>query len=161
MRLRFRRGEVEQPPGLRLAQDFGQRPVPARTVQRPGRVVAANAFGVEELEELPENGQLARLRGRGESPRRDVGQIGPDIVGPGLPEIPHRLRRVLQVAAIGLQRIGRCAAFGAHHFEKGLDACGRVHGDVSGRDPTPSIGTGTTISRVRGSTSIASANMTP
>ena len=98
----FRGGPVEQPAGLGLAHRLRQRPVLPRAVQRAGRVVGAQAFGIEELEELPQRRKLARLRGRREAARGDVAEIGAQIGGAGVGEAARQsLGGVLEVAAVG------------------------------------------------------------
>jgi hypothetical protein len=82
----LRGGAVEQAAGLGLAHDPGQRPPAARRLDGAGRVVGAQALGVEELEELAQRRELAGLRGGGEAARGDIGDIGADIGGRGAGE---------------------------------------------------------------------------
>ena len=124
----LQRGAVDQPAGIGLAHRLRQRPALLRAVQRAGRVVAAQAFGVEELEELADRRQFARLRGGGKAACGDVVEIGADIGGGSTGKPAADLgRSVFEVAAIGGKRVFGGTALGAHHFEKGFDAGRAVH----------------------------------
>ena len=59
---------------------------------------------------------------------------------------------ILEVAAVGLQRVGGGATLGAHHLEKGLDARRTSHCVVAGGGFSRSAGMRTVISPFLGST---------
>ncbi len=85
-----------------------------------------------EAIELPGGRTSPRRRGRGQSPRADVGEPGLDVAIGGVAECPasqgQKAGQVRQIAAVGGQGMGRRPALGGHHFEEGLDPGAGIHG---------------------------------
>ena len=119
---RFARRAVDQPAGLGRAHRLGQRPFLFRAVERSGRIVGAQAFCIKKTEELAQGRQLSRLRGCREAPSGYVGHVGADLLGPGGGKSAgNRVGCVIEIAAIGRQRVFGRAPLGAHHLQKSLD----------------------------------------
>ena len=124
-------------------------------------------FGDQEAEELPQRRKPPRLRARGEPAPGSSGEIGADVVGARARASRACLvAKILEVAAIGGERIGARAALGREHFQKRLEER-RVAGrpargaTLAAQGCSRSVGIRTLISRCFGSTMTTSAIMPP
>ena len=110
--------------GFGLAHRLRQRAILARTIQRAGRIVGAQAFGIEELEELPQRRQFRACEVAAKPLLGDAGEIGAHFGGIGIGKTASSSPASCEVAAIAGKRVVRRAPFGAHHFQE-RPRCGR------------------------------------
>ena len=112
-------GGFEHALDLAFVEDARKRPLEARARQRGRRIVAAQAVVDEEAEEAPQRRRPPRNRRRREL---GPGRAEPrQIVGRRRSQRPGRLRRALEVVAIGGERMARGAGFGGQHVEEAVD----------------------------------------
>ena len=115
-------GAPHQGLDLRLIEQAGQRPLPARTVDRLGRIIRAPAFQIDKAMELADGREAAGGGRRRHAASRQLAQIGAH----------RRVVRILraktatlekatvigQIAPIGVQGVPGRAALDRHHFEE-------------------------------------------
>ena len=125
-------GGRDQRLDLGLVEQLGQRPLPARAVDRLGRIVRPAAFQVDEAMELADRRQAARHGGARHAALRQLAQIRAHRRGiGGLHAERARLQKapiVGEVAPVGVERVAARAALDRHHLEEGLAPRPAWHG---------------------------------
>ena len=129
-------GDGEQAVDVLHRQDLGQPLALARPFQDLRGIVGALALGDEEAMELADRRELARRRRGLEAQGLERREIGAQVVCRGIerrtPACDETCRISRDVAAIGVQRVGRRATLGGDHVEEQLDEAvrGKIHRGV-------------------------------
>src|SRR5690606_26538139 len=120
-------------------------------IEEPSRVVVAKSLGVKELEELADGGGFAGLRAGREvaiTHVRDPLATAGRLRGSQATDVGEEIVGVLQITAVGEERIVARATLGSHHFQKRFDPRRRTaHCNCS-------IGTSKMVSTRFGSTKV-------
>ena len=107
---------------LRLIEQAGQRPLPARTVDGLGRIVRAPALQIDKAMELADGREAAGGGRRRHAAPRQLAQIGAHrrVVRTLRAETAtlEKAKVIGQIAPIGVQGVPGRAALDRHHFEE-------------------------------------------
>ena len=97
----------------------------ARAVDGGAGIIAAHPFRVKETKELAQGRKPPGTGARRHAAFRKLDEVGADGDGVGAPHRPTtalcKLRKGLQVAAIGFEGVAGGAALGGQHLQKSLD----------------------------------------
>ena len=123
-RLRPLPGGGDQRLDLGLVEQPRQGALPARTVDRLGRIIRPTPFQVHEAMELADRRQAARHGGARHAALRQLAQIRAHrsgiggLHGEGAPL--EKAAIVGEIAPVGVERVSARAALDRHHLEEGL-----------------------------------------